>query len=142
MLKEQSVTNKTLRPQSDNEHFASYQQSLYEAKLNLSYFETLFFLLETLITSRFSAFLSTSTIEITLDIFAMMIEVMTRYGADSFQGKLASVIQGTTETTFYVLAVYFGSVNIKNTRYALTAGLIADFFGLLAAILLAYLFFH
>ncbi|QJB31067.1 spore maturation protein [Chitinophaga oryzae] len=72
----------------------------------------------------------------------LMIEVMTRYGADSFQGKLASVIQGTTETTFYVLAVYFGSVNIKNTRYALTAGLIADFFGLLSAILLGYLFFH
>ncbi|NSL86679.1 spore maturation protein [Chitinophaga sp. Mgbs1] len=72
----------------------------------------------------------------------LMIEVMTKYGPDSFQGKLASVIQGTTETTFYVLAVYFGSVNIKNTRYALTAGLIADFFGMLTAVLLGYLFFH
>ncbi|CAL1518105.1 nucleoside recognition domain-containing protein [Chitinophaga sp. MM2321] len=72
----------------------------------------------------------------------LMIEVMTQYGADSFQGKLASVIQGTTETTFYVLAVYFGSVNIKLTRYAVAAGLIADFFGLLSAILLGYLFFH
>ncbi|MCW3465425.1 nucleoside recognition domain-containing protein [Chitinophaga nivalis] len=72
----------------------------------------------------------------------LMIEVMNQYGADSFQGKLASVIQGTTETTFYVLAVYFGSVNIKLTRYALAAGLIADFCGMLAAILLGYLFFH
>ncbi|HVI43825.1 MAG TPA: nucleoside recognition domain-containing protein [Chitinophaga sp.] len=72
----------------------------------------------------------------------LMVEVMTRYGADSFQGKLASVIQGTSETTFYVLAVYFGSVNIKHTRYALAAGLIADFLGMTCAILLGYLFFH
>ncbi|PSL43726.1 spore maturation protein SpmA [Chitinophaga niastensis] len=72
----------------------------------------------------------------------LMIEIMKTYGVDSFQGKLASVIQGTTETTFYVLAVYFGSVNIKFTRYALVAGLIADFFGMLSAILLGYLFFH
>jgi spore maturation protein SpmA len=72
----------------------------------------------------------------------LMVDVLTTYGADSFAGRLASVIQGTTETTFYVLAVYFGSVNIKNTRYALTCGLIADFAGILAAIILAYIFFH
>jgi spore maturation protein SpmA/spore maturation protein SpmB len=71
----------------------------------------------------------------------MMIATMTEYGADSFEGRLSSIMQGSTETTFFVLAVYFGSVNIKNTRYALTCGLIADFVGIVAAILLAYLFF-
>lgn len=71
----------------------------------------------------------------------MMIATMTQYGADSFAGRLSSIMQGSTETTFFVLAVYFGSVNIKNTRYALTCGLIADFVGIIAAILLAYLFF-
>ncbi len=71
----------------------------------------------------------------------LMVDVMTTYGADSFQGRLASIIQGSTETTFYVLAVYFGSVNIKNTRYALVCGLIADLVGLIAAILLGYMFF-
>ena len=71
----------------------------------------------------------------------LMVDVMTTYGADSFQGRLASIIQGSTETTFYVLAVYFGSVNIKNTRYAIVCGLIADAIGLIAAILLAYMFF-
>ncbi len=71
----------------------------------------------------------------------LMVDVMTTYGADSFQGRLASIIQGSTETTFYVLAVYFGSVNIKNTRYAIICGLVADVIGLIAAILLAYLFF-
>ncbi len=71
----------------------------------------------------------------------LMVDVMTTYGADSFQGRLASIIQGSSETTFYVLAVYFGSVGIKNTRHALACGLIADFVGLIAAILLAYLFF-
>jgi spore maturation protein SpmB len=72
----------------------------------------------------------------------LMIDVMTKYGVDSFQGRLASIIQGSTETTFYVLAVYFGSVNIKNTRYALTCGLIADFIGVVCAIILGYIFFH
>ena len=71
----------------------------------------------------------------------LMVDVMTTYGADSFQGRLASIIQGSSETTFYVLAVYFGSVGIKNTRHALICGLIADFVGLIAAILLAYIFF-
>ncbi|MFT6971426.1 MAG: spore maturation protein SpmA [Roseivirga sp.] len=72
----------------------------------------------------------------------MMVESMRTYGADSFVGRLSSIFQGSTETTFYVLAVYFGSVNIKNSRYAVTAGLIADFVGIIAAILIGYLFFH
>lgn len=71
----------------------------------------------------------------------LMVETMITYGADSFQGRLASIIQGSTETTFYILAVYFGSVNIKKPRYALTCGLIADFVGVVAAIFLAYMFF-
>ena len=72
----------------------------------------------------------------------LMVDVMTTYGVDSFQGKLAAIIQGSTETTFYVLAVYFGSVNISKTRYALACGLIADAVGLVGAILIAYLFYH
>jgi len=71
----------------------------------------------------------------------MMIDAMNTYGADSFVGRLSSIVQGSTETTFYVLAVYFGSVGIKNTRYALGCGLIADFAGIIAAILIGYLFF-
>jgi len=72
----------------------------------------------------------------------LMVDVIKTYGVDSFQGRLASIIQGSTETTFYVLAVYFGSVNIKKTKYALTCGLIADFIGVVCAIILAYIFFH
>ena len=64
------------------------------------------------------------------------------FGVDSFAARVASVLQGSTETTFYVIAVYFGAVKIKNTRYAITAGLIADLAGIIAAILIAYLFFH
>lgn len=71
----------------------------------------------------------------------LMVDVLTTYGADSFEGRLASIIQGSTETTFYVLAVYFGSVNIKRPRYALTCGLIADLVGLIAAIFIGYIFF-
>jgi spore maturation protein SpmB len=71
----------------------------------------------------------------------LMVDVMKTYGVDSFQGKLASIIQGSTETTFYVLAVYFGSVNIKKTKYAVTCGLIADFVGLVGAIVVAYAFY-
>ncbi|MDI4632064.1 spore maturation protein [Pelomonas sp. V22] len=71
----------------------------------------------------------------------LMVDVMKTYGVDSFQGKLAAIIQGSTETTFYVLAVYFGSVNIKKTRYALTCGLIADVVGLVGAIVVGYWFF-
>jgi spore maturation protein SpmB len=71
----------------------------------------------------------------------MLIEVMQAEGADSFAGRLASVIQGSTETTFYVLAVYFGAVGIKRTRHALACGLAADAAGIVAAILVSYLFF-
>ncbi len=71
----------------------------------------------------------------------MMVETMRTFGADSFAGRLASVFQGATDTTFYVIAVYFGSVGIKRTRYAVTAGLIADFAGIVAAIFISYLFF-
>lgn len=72
---------------------------------------------------------------------AMMIETMNAYGADSFVGRIASVLQGSTETTFYVLAVYFGAVNVRNTRYAVVCGLIADIVGIIAAISIGYLFF-
>lgn len=72
----------------------------------------------------------------------MMVDAMTLNGADSFVGRLSCIIQGSTDTTFYILAVYFGSVGIKNTRYALACGLLADFVGIVSAILLGYLFFH
>ena len=72
---------------------------------------------------------------------AMMIETMQNFGADSFAAFAASVIQGSTETTFYVLTVYFGAVNISKTRYALKYALFADLAGIIAAILLAYLFY-
>lgn len=68
----------------------------------------------------------------------MMVEAMTNYGADSFVGRLTSVLQGSTETTFYTLAVYYGAVNIRKTRYTLTCGLIADLAGVIAAILIMY----
>lgn len=71
----------------------------------------------------------------------LMVDVMKTYGVDSFEGKLAAIIQGSTETTFYVLAVYFGSVKIAKTRYALTCGLFADIVGLVGAILVGYWFF-
>jgi len=72
----------------------------------------------------------------------MMVDAIKVHGADSFVGRLVSTIQGSSDTTFYILAVYFGSVGIKNTRYALTCGLIADLAGIVAAIFIAYLFFH
>jgi|TARA_B110000211_G_scaffold88169_1_gene103275 spore maturation protein SpmA len=72
---------------------------------------------------------------------AMMVETMNTYGADSFAGRLASIVQGSTETTFYVLAVYFGSVGIRYSRHALACGLIADFAGITAAIGVCYWFF-
>lgn len=72
---------------------------------------------------------------------AMMIETMQVHGADAFAGRLASIVQGSTETTFYVLAVYFGAVGIKRVRYAVAGGLIADLAGFTAAIFAAYLFF-
>ncbi|WP_445370330.1 nucleoside recognition domain-containing protein [Methylomonas sp. HW2-6] len=72
---------------------------------------------------------------------AMMIDTMQAHGADSFAGRLASVVQGSTETTFYVLAVYFGAVNIKRIRHAAACGIIADIGGIVAAILVTYWFF-
>ncbi len=73
---------------------------------------------------------------------AMMIETMKTYGADSFAGFTSSIIQGSTETTFYVLAVYFGAVKISNTRHALPCALLADLAGIVAAIVLGYCFFE
>lgn len=72
----------------------------------------------------------------------LMVDVMNEYGVDSFQGKLAAIIQGSTETTFYVLAVYFGSVKIIHTRNAVILGLIADFVAVVIAVLVAYWFFY
>ena len=66
---------------------------------------------------------------------------MKTFGADSFAGRLVSVIQGSTETTFYVLALYFGSVGIRHTRHAVPCGLLADFAGVVAAISVTYYFF-
>ena len=71
----------------------------------------------------------------------MMIDAMTTYGADSFIGRLSCIFQGSTDTTFYILAVYFGSVSIKYTRHAVTCGLLADLAGTVAAIAIAYMFF-
>ena len=73
---------------------------------------------------------------------AMMIEAMGNYGADSFVGRLACLFQGSADTTFYIIALYFGSVGIRKTRYSVQAGLIADLIGVVAAILVAYVFFH
>jgi spore maturation protein SpmB len=72
---------------------------------------------------------------------AMMIDTMQAHGADSFAGRLASIVQGSTETTFYVLAVYFGAVGVRRVRHAVACGLIADVAGIVAAIGMAYLFF-
>lgn len=72
----------------------------------------------------------------------MMLETMETYGPDSFVGRLSSIFRGATETTFFIIAVYFGSVNIKRTRYAVPAGLIADFAGIIAALFFGYLFFY
>ena len=71
----------------------------------------------------------------------MMIDAMTTYGADSFVGRLSCIFQGSTDTTFYILAVYFGSVSIKYTRHAVACGLLADLAGTVAAIAIAYMFF-
>jgi spore maturation protein SpmA len=72
---------------------------------------------------------------------AMMVETMKTFGPDSFPGKLSCLFQGAADTTFYIVALYFGSVGIKNTRYAIGAGLFVDLMGVLAAILFGYLFF-
>jgi len=73
---------------------------------------------------------------------AMMIDTMQTYGVDSFVGRLACIFQGSTDTTFYIVALYFGAVGIKRTRYAISYGLFADFAGVVTAIFVAYLFFH
>ncbi|MEY3563448.1 MAG: hypothetical protein RLZZ294_1454 [Bacteroidota bacterium] len=72
---------------------------------------------------------------------AMMVDTMNTYGADSFAGRLSAIFQGTSDTTFYVVAVYFGSVAVKNTRYAIGSMLLADLVGITTSILMAYLFF-
>lgn len=71
----------------------------------------------------------------------MMVDAMNTYGADSFVGRLACIFQGSTDTTFYILAVYFGSVGVSRTRHAVQCGLLADLVGIIAAILICYLFF-
>ena len=71
----------------------------------------------------------------------MMVDAMTTYGADSFVGRLSCIFQGSTDTTFYILAVYFGSINIRYTRHAVACGLLADLAGVVAAIAIAYMFF-
>ncbi|MFZ6722738.1 nucleoside recognition domain-containing protein [Undibacterium sp. Ji49W] len=73
---------------------------------------------------------------------AMMVDAMKTYGVDSFVGRLACIFQGSADTTFYIVALYFGSVGIRKTRYAISMGLLADFAGVVAAIFVAYLFFH
>jgi spore maturation protein SpmB len=71
----------------------------------------------------------------------LMVDAMTTYGPDSFVGRLACIFQGSTDTTFYILAVYFGSVGIVKTRHAVPCGLLADLAGVIAAIFICYLFF-
>lgn len=71
----------------------------------------------------------------------MMVDTMKTFGADSFAGRLACTFQGAADTTFYIIAVYFGAVGVKNTRYAIPCGLIADLAGVIAAVVVAYLFF-
>ena len=71
----------------------------------------------------------------------LMVDAMATYGADSFAGRLSCIFQGATDTTFYIIAVYFGAVGIKNTRYAIPCGLIADLAGVVAALFVAYIFF-
>ncbi|HET7729862.1 MAG TPA: hypothetical protein VFK48_07505, partial [Usitatibacter sp.] len=73
---------------------------------------------------------------------AMAIEVMKTHGVDSFVGRLVSIIQGASDTTFYIVALYFGSVGITKTRYAITYGLLADLAAVVAAVWVGYLFFH
>ena len=72
----------------------------------------------------------------------LMVDAMNTYGADSFVGRLSCIFQGSTETTFYILAVYFGSVGVVRTRHAVPCGLLADLAGIIAAILICYLFFN
>lgn len=73
--------------------------------------------------------------------FAIMIDILKTYGVDSYLGRMVSVMQGATDTTIYVISLYFGSIGIKNIRYALKAGLFADFVTLIVSILLVFFFF-
>jgi spore maturation protein SpmB len=73
---------------------------------------------------------------------ALMIDAMKTYGVDSFVGRLTCIFQGSADTTFYIVALYFGSVGIKKTRYAISAGLLADLAGVITAVAVAYVFFH
>jgi spore maturation protein SpmB len=72
---------------------------------------------------------------------AMMIDTMNQFGVDSFQGRMAATLQGSTETTFYVLAVYFGAAGIRHTRHAIACGLAADAAGIIAAVVVSYWFY-
>jgi len=72
----------------------------------------------------------------------MMLETMNNFGVDSFPATVSAIMQGSTETTFYVLAVYFGSVGIRHVRHAVSCALIADAAGILTAIVVGYWFFH
>lgn len=71
---------------------------------------------------------------------AIMVDIFTKYGPDSLMGLLASVIQGSSDTTFYVIALYFGSIGVTKSRHAILAGLFADLFGIIASFILVYLF--
>ena len=71
----------------------------------------------------------------------LMVDAMTTYGADSFVGRMACIFQGSTDTTFYILAVYFGSIGVSKTRHAVPCGLLADLAGIISAIFICYLFF-
>jgi len=71
----------------------------------------------------------------------MMIDAMQNFGPDSFVGRLACIFQGATDTTFYLVAVYYGVVNIKNTRYTIPAALFADLIGVITAVIVGYMFF-
>ena len=72
----------------------------------------------------------------------LMVDAMNTYGADSFVGRLSCIFQGSPDTTFYILAVYFGSVGVVRTRHAVPCGLLADLAGIIAAIFICYLFFN
>ena len=71
----------------------------------------------------------------------MMLDAMNTYGADSFVGRLSSIVQGSSDTTFYVVALYYGSIGIRNTRYTVPCSLLADLAGAIAAVVMTYLFF-
>ena len=71
----------------------------------------------------------------------MMLDTMKQFGADSFAGRLSCLFQGSTDTTFYILAVYFGSIGVRFTRHAVVCGLLADLAGVVAAIAIGYMFF-